>query len=170
MTATVEVLGIRHHGPGSARSVARALDELRPDVVLIEGAPELDRVVELLADTDMRPPVAGLVYAVDAPRKALFYPLASFSPEWVAARWALDHGVPVRFADLPVVHQLRRRARGRGGGVPTRSGAPPRPDRAARLGGRLRRPRAVVGGRHRAPQHLVAGALRRGQGRDGRGP
>ena len=89
MTATVEVLGIRHHGPGSARSVARALDELRPDVVLIEGAPELDRVVELLADSDMRPPVAGLVYAVDAPRKALFYPLASFSPEWVAARWAL---------------------------------------------------------------------------------
>jgi hypothetical protein len=106
MTATVEVLGIRHHGPGSARSVAQALDELRPDVVLIEGAPELDQVVELLADSEMRPPVAGLVYAVDAPRKALFYPLASFSPEWVAARWALEHGVPVRFADLPVVHQL----------------------------------------------------------------
>ncbi len=106
MTATVEVLGIRHHGPGSARSVAQALDELRPDVVLVEGAPELDAVVGLLADADMRPPVAGLVYAVDAPRKALFYPLASFSPEWVAARWALEHGVPVRFADLPVVHQL----------------------------------------------------------------
>ena len=33
MTATVDVLGIRHHGPGSARSVARALDELRPDAV-----------------------------------------------------------------------------------------------------------------------------------------
>ena len=53
MTATVEVLGVRHHGPGSARSVARALDELRPDVVLIEGAPELDPVVQLLADPDM---------------------------------------------------------------------------------------------------------------------
>ncbi|MEO6510580.1 MAG: DUF5682 family protein [Nocardioides sp.] len=110
MTATVEVLvhvlGIRHHGPGSARSVARALDELRPDVVLVEGAPELDQVVALMADEDMRPPVAGLVYAVDEPRRALFYPLATFSPEWVAVRWALAHGVPVRFADLPVTHQL----------------------------------------------------------------
>ncbi len=126
MTATVDVLGIRHHGPGSARSVAQALDELRPDVVLIEGAPELDRVVELLADSDMRPPVAGLVYAVDAPRKALFYPLASFSPEWVAARWALDHGVPVRFADLPVVHQLADAPESEEG--ESRPGQAPRPD------------------------------------------
>jgi hypothetical protein len=102
----VWVLGIRHHGPGSARSVARALDELRPDVVLVEGAPELDQVVAMMADEDMQPPVAGLVYAVDEPRRALFYPLATFSPEWVAVRWALAHGVPVRFADLPVTHQL----------------------------------------------------------------
>ena len=104
--ARVEILGIRHHGPGSARSVAQALDELRPDLVLVEGAPELDQVVALLADADMRPPVAGLVYAVDEPRRAVFYPLASFSPEWVAARWALAHDVPVRFADLPITHQL----------------------------------------------------------------
>jgi hypothetical protein len=102
----VWILGIRHHGPGSARSVARALDELRPDVVLVEGAPELDQVVAMMADEEMRPPVAGLVYAVDEPRRALFYPLATFSPEWVAVRWALAHDVPVRFADLPVTHQL----------------------------------------------------------------
>ncbi|MBF4764867.1 hypothetical protein ISU07_17165 [Nocardioides islandensis] len=106
MTVDVHILGIRHHGPGSARSVARALDELRPDAVLVEGAPELDRVVAMVAEEDMRPPVAGLVYAVDEPRRALFYPLATFSPEWVAVRWALAHGVPVRFADLPVTHQL----------------------------------------------------------------
>src|SRR5690349_17716457 len=106
MPAAVHVLGIRHHGPGSARSVLSALDELRPDVVIIEGAPELDQVIALMADEEMRPPVAGLVYAVDEPRRALFYPLATFSPEWVAARWALEHGVPVRFADLPVTHQL----------------------------------------------------------------
>jgi hypothetical protein len=106
VAATLDVLGIRHHGPGSARSVAQALDELRPDVVLVEGAPELDAVVELLADPELRPPVAGLVYAVDEPRRAVFYPLASFSPEWVAVRWALAHGVPVRFADLPVAHVL----------------------------------------------------------------
>ena len=106
LNARVEVLGIRHHGPGSARSVAEALQELDPDLVLVEGAPELDQVVELLGDADMQPPVAGLVYAIDQPRRAQFYPLAAFSPEWVAVRWALAHGVPVRFADLPATHQL----------------------------------------------------------------
>ena len=106
LNARVEVLGIRHHGPGSARSVAEALQELGPDLVLVEGAPELDQVVELLGDADMQPPVAGLVYAVDQPRRAQLYPLAAFSPEWVAVRWALAHGVPVRFADLPATHQL----------------------------------------------------------------
>ena len=40
----------------------------------------------------MRPPVALLVYAPDGPRVATFYPMADFSPEWVALRWALEHG------------------------------------------------------------------------------
>ena len=102
----VQVLGVRHHGPGSARSVRRALDELRPDVVVIEGPPELDTLVPLAADSDLVPPVAGLVYAVDSPRRAAFYPFAAFSPEWVALRWAIEHGVDARFADLPAAHFL----------------------------------------------------------------
>ena len=86
------MLGIRHHGPGSARSVADALVELEPDLVVIEGPPELDALLDLAGDPDLVPPVAGLVYAVDAPRRAAFYPLASFSPEWVAMRWAVQAG------------------------------------------------------------------------------
>ena len=102
----IEVLGIRHHGPGSARSVADALAELEPDLVVIEGPPELDGLQPLAGDPDLVPPVAALVYAVDAPRRAAFYPLAVFSPEWVAMRWAAERGVEVRFADLPAVHHL----------------------------------------------------------------
>lgn len=102
----IEVLGIRHHGPGSARSVAAALDEVQPSIVLIEGAPELDAVAALAGSDAMVPPVAGLVYAIDHPRAALFYPLAVFSPEWVALRWAVRHDVAVRFADLPGANLL----------------------------------------------------------------
>ncbi|MEO3852409.1 DUF5682 family protein [Streptomyces sp. B8F3] len=107
-TAAVEplLLGVRHHGPGSARGVAAALDAYRPRVVLVEGPPEADAIVELAADEDMRPPVALLAHAVDEPARAGFWPLAHFSPEWVAIRWALRHGVPVRFIDLPATHTL----------------------------------------------------------------
>ncbi|MEU0740989.1 DUF5682 family protein [Streptomyces sp. NPDC006134] len=100
------LLGVRHHGPGSARAVRAALDAARPRVVLIEGPPEADPLIPLAADEDMRPPVALLAHAVDEPGRSAFWPLAGFSPEWVALRWALDHGVPARFIDLPAAHTL----------------------------------------------------------------
>jgi hypothetical protein len=102
----VHVLGIRHHGPGSARSVAEALATIRPDLVLVEGPPELDPVIPLVADSGMIPPVAALIYAADQPRLATFYPLAEFSPEWVAFRWAHSVGIPVRAIDLPAAHSF----------------------------------------------------------------
>lgn len=100
------LLGVRHHGPGSARAVRAALEAARPGVVLIEGPPEADALIPLAADPDMRPPVALLGHAVDEPGRSAFWPLAEFSPEWVAIRWALEHGVPARFIDLPATHTL----------------------------------------------------------------
>ncbi|WP_434093352.1 DUF5682 family protein [Streptomyces griseorubiginosus] len=97
---------MRHHGPGSARSVRAALDAALPRVVLIEGPPEADALIPLAAEEDMRPPVALLAHAVDEPGRSAFWPLAEFSPEWVAIRWALEHDVPARFIDLPATHTL----------------------------------------------------------------
>nr|WP_275940879.1 DUF5682 family protein [Nocardioides zeae] len=82
------------------------MEELQPDLVVVEGCPELDPLVAHVADPGLVPPVAALVYAADDPRRAAFYPFAAFSPEWVALRWAVARDVPVRFADLPAVHQL----------------------------------------------------------------
>ncbi|MEU4980298.1 DUF5682 family protein [Streptomyces sp. NPDC021969] len=104
------LLGVRHHGPGSARAVRAALEATRPGVVLIEGPPEADALIPLAADEDMRPPVALLAHAVDEPGRSAFWPLAEFSPEWVAVRWALEHDVPARFIDLPATHTLAWRA------------------------------------------------------------
>jgi hypothetical protein len=102
----IHVLGIRHHGPGSARAVRAALSQLQPDLVLIEGPPELDAVVTLAASPGMRPPVAGLVYSLAEPARAAFYPMAVFSPEWVALRWAAAAGREARFLDLPAGVEL----------------------------------------------------------------
>ncbi|MFF3915284.1 DUF5682 family protein [Streptomyces sp. NPDC001852] len=100
------LLGVRHHGPGSARAVRSALDAARPVAVLIEGPPEADALIPLAADPDLRPPVALLAHAVDEPGRSAFWPFAEFSPEWVAIRWALEHGLPARFIDLPAAHTL----------------------------------------------------------------
>ncbi|MER7566322.1 DUF5682 family protein [Streptomyces sp. NPDC097941] len=100
------LLGVRHHGPGSARAVRAALDAALPRIVLIEGPPEADALIPLAAEEDMRPPVALLAHAVDEPGRSAFWPLAEFSPEWVAIRWALEHEVPARFIDLPATHTL----------------------------------------------------------------
>ena len=111
----MNIYGIRHHGPGSARSVRAALTEQRPDVVLIEGPPEADGLAALAADPEMQPPVALLGYVPGEPTQAAFWPFAVFSPEWQAIRYALDAGVPVRFCDLPAAYQLAM-AEGRGDG------------------------------------------------------
>ncbi|MFE6663159.1 DUF5682 family protein [Streptomyces sp. NPDC057697] len=100
------LLGVRHHGPGSARAVLAALEDARPRAVLVEGPPEADALLSLAADERMRPPVALLAHAVDDPGQSAFWPMAAFSPEWVALRWGLEHGVPVRFIDLPAAHSL----------------------------------------------------------------
>ncbi|GAA0235345.1 DUF5682 family protein [Actinomadura nitritigenes] len=116
MTAgRVEVFGIRHHGPGSARALRGALEEYGPDAVLIEGPPEADGIVELAGDPGMVPPVALLAYSPAGPsggaaekgdRKAAFWPFAEFSPEWQAIRYGLAAGAAVRFCDLPAAQQL----------------------------------------------------------------
>ena len=74
----------------------------------------------------MIPPVAGLVYAVDDPRRASFYPLASFSPEWVALRWALANGAGVRSIDLPETHGIAIRSSASPSWTGSRNGSCPR--------------------------------------------
>ena len=100
------LFGIRHHGPGCARSLVRAFEALKPDCVLVEGPPEADGLVGAVLQAGMQPPVALLSYCPDEPGLAVYHPFAEFSPEWRALRWAAENNVPVRFIDLAVAHSL----------------------------------------------------------------
>lgn len=102
----VHLFGIRHHGVGSARSLLTALEALKPDCILIEGSAEADELLPLVAEAEMEPPVALLAYNPEVPRQAAWYPMAVYSPEWVAIRYALTHGVAVRFMDLPQKYMM----------------------------------------------------------------
>jgi hypothetical protein len=102
----VRLFGVRHHGPGSARSVVHALEAFDPDAVLIEGPPDANELLPYASRADLEPPVALLVYAQDTPSKAVMYPFAKFSPEWQAMLFALKRQRVVRFIDLPHTHRF----------------------------------------------------------------
>lgn len=101
MSATIRYFGVRHHGPGCTRELLRALDELTPTKVLIEGPVDASESLPALADPAMKPPVALLAYRDGAPEHAGFWPMAEFSPEYQAVRWALRNKASVEFIDLP---------------------------------------------------------------------
>lgn len=102
----VSVFGIRHHGPGCARSLRAALEQLEPDIILVEGPPDAQEVLPLLTSAEMKPPVALLIYELEDPAHAVYYPFATFSPEWQALSYAQERSIPARFMDLPQALQL----------------------------------------------------------------
>ncbi len=128
------LLGVRHHGPGSARAVRAALDAYQAAGRADRGAAGGGRAGRRSPPTRAcgRPSPCSPT-CVDEPARAAFWPLAEFSPEWVAIRGRLAHGVPVRFIDLPAAHSLALRADER----TTRAGPSGGPESAARC---VRRP------------------------------
>jgi hypothetical protein len=102
----IHVLGIRHHGPGSARNVKAFLEQIKPDIVLVEGPPEADDILQWVTNKELKPPVAILAYQPENPNRSVFYPFAEFSPEWQAILYAKQHNIHVRFMDLPIAHQF----------------------------------------------------------------
>jgi Family of unknown function (DUF5682) len=131
MASEIRIFGIRHHGPGSARRLIEALDELRPSVVLVEGPVDASDLLPMLADAAMIPPAALLTYASDDPTRAIFWPFAAYSPEYQAACWAVRHGATPRFIDLPAGWLLAP-ASAQGGETPAMPGeAAPEPDTSA---------------------------------------
>lgn len=102
----VHLLGIRHHGPGSAKNVAAYLKELQPDMILVEGPPEAEPLLQWVIHHQMQPPVALLVYKPEEPKTAVFYPFAHFSPEWQALHYGVYNNIPTRFFDLPMAYSF----------------------------------------------------------------
>ncbi|MCU1643641.1 MAG: hypothetical protein JWN03_3916 [Nocardia sp.] len=107
LAAETRIFGIRHHGPGSARSLRLALEKFSPDAILIEGPADADPLLGYIAAEGMEPPVALLGYQPDEPAKAALWPFAVFSPEWQAMRYGSENTVPVvGFFDLPAAMTL----------------------------------------------------------------
>ncbi len=105
-TDLYSIYGIRHHGPGSARSLINGLQSQKPDIILVEGPPDAQDLLQWVNHPQMLPPVAILIFDVANTSRAVYYPFADYSPEWQAIQFGLKHGIPVRFMDLPQAYQL----------------------------------------------------------------
>lgn len=102
----VRLLGIRHHGPGSAKSVRAALKTLQPDLICIESPADAQPLLEYAGHPGLKPPVAMLMYDPKDFRRASYYPFAEFSPEWQAIVFGAREKIPLRFIDLPAANTL----------------------------------------------------------------
>ena len=97
----IDFFVIRHHGPCSSKSLLQALARYQPDLLLVEAPEELIPLLDYLHLEDLKPPLAALLYNPKALQQAVYYPFASFSPEWQAFHWARRAGAEVWALDLP---------------------------------------------------------------------
>ncbi|BBM85373.1 DUF5682 family protein [Candidatus Uabimicrobium amorphum] len=91
------IIGIRHHSPACAYMVERILEEYHPQHILLELPVFFRKWLPFLNDKDIQAPVA--LAGGEENRLFSFYPLADFSPELVAIRWALRNNVAIEPCD-----------------------------------------------------------------------
>ena len=95
------LLGIRHHGSGSSKSLIKALNIIQPDLILLEGTEEADALLKYVGQKGLVPPVAMLMYNPKNFSEAVFYPYTEFSPEWQSILFANNNNIPIQHFDLP---------------------------------------------------------------------
>ncbi len=95
------VFGIRHLSPAGAYYLREYLDQILPELVLIEGPADFTELMDDLGAGEVRPPVAVMAYTQKLPIQTIIYPFAVYSPEYQAILWAKEHGCACRFCDLP---------------------------------------------------------------------
>jgi hypothetical protein len=101
------VFGVRHLSPAAAHHLHAVFDEMRPTAVLVEGPADATDLVRHLVHKDTRPPLALLAYTRERPVRSILYPLAEYSPEWVALTRGVRAKADVRFIDLPAAVFLK---------------------------------------------------------------
>ena len=97
----ISYFGIRHLSPVCAYYLRELLRREEPELVLIEGPSDLNRLMDGLVSEEAQFPAAILAYTKEPPIETVLYPFAEFSPEYQAILWAKENGREARFFDLP---------------------------------------------------------------------
>ena len=94
------LIGVRHHSPALAVAVPRLLDAAGAEAVCVELPADFQPWLPYLSDPRTTAPVA--LAGAYADGRLRLYPLADFSPELAAIRWARDRGAEAICCDLPL--------------------------------------------------------------------
>ena len=101
VSARGHVFGVRHLSPAGAHHLLELLEAVKPEVVLIEAMSDAGALLDDVVRKDTVPPIAVLAYTDTLPVRTLVSPLAEYSPEYQAIRWAKDNDRRVELIDLP---------------------------------------------------------------------
>lgn len=107
----LHIFGVRHLSPGASREILTLCEKVRPDAVLVEGPSDATGIMAELTREGCVPPVAVLAYTEAPPVRSFMLPFASYSPEYIAIKWALENGADAEFIDLPSTATLAKLSR-----------------------------------------------------------
>ncbi len=107
--AEIILLPVRHHSPACAFHVSRAIESIRPSVILVEGPEPANSLMEVMTHKDTEAPFA-IYYSYhdqsgriseEKERYKCYYPFLDYSPELAALREGKRLGIKAAFIDLP---------------------------------------------------------------------
>nr|WP_245947863.1 DUF5682 family protein [Paenibacillus sambharensis] len=99
--ADLHRFGVRHLSPAGASHLRRVLDQVQPQLILVEGPSDASELISQITLPKVVPPIAIMAYTDSLPVRTIVFPLAAYSPEYQAFQWAREHGVEAQFFDLP---------------------------------------------------------------------
>ncbi|MCL2031008.1 MAG: DUF5682 family protein [Oscillospiraceae bacterium] len=95
------IFPVRHLSPRAAHELLAFCEAARPGCVLIEAPGDATDILRALAAPEVTPPAAILAYTDETLTRSFTLPLAEYSPEYAAVRFAAERGIPMECVDLP---------------------------------------------------------------------
>lgn len=113
---------IRHHSPACSYHLLRAIEEYKPDCILVEGPRNANRLIPVLTDEKTALPVAFYYFYKDTEKLVsedgddykCYYPFLNTSPEYNALLSARQTNTDCSFIDLPYGEILINTAENKG--------------------------------------------------------
>lgn len=118
----IKFFPIRHHSVGCSYHLEKVINEYNPEAILVEGPDNTNHLLNSIVNDNNKTPLC-IYYSYHDKKKILdkeenkytcYYPLLSYSPEYIAIKKAIERDIHVSFIDLPYEKTLIASKEGKG--------------------------------------------------------